>query len=161
MKAFIAQIERVNPKVNAIVTFLPDAALAAARKFDRSSRQRRTTPTWQVEHASRPRGWHDDPQKEGTVSERLPTGTDEEREAAVEAASLAVQRGELIVLPTDTVFGIGADAFDPAISPPRLRARSRWSPRQPRLGWTSPAAARWLTHRSPNSAACHPRSGKA
>ena len=30
MKAFIAQIERVNPKVNAIVTFLPEAALAAA-----------------------------------------------------------------------------------------------------------------------------------
>ena len=36
MKAFIAQIERVNPKVNAIVTFLPEVALAAAKKFDRN-----------------------------------------------------------------------------------------------------------------------------
>ena len=36
MKAFIAQIERINPKVNAIVTFLPELALSEARKFDRS-----------------------------------------------------------------------------------------------------------------------------
>jgi amidase len=35
MKAFIAQVERTNPKVNAIVTFLPEAALAEARKLDR------------------------------------------------------------------------------------------------------------------------------
>jgi len=35
MKVFIAQIERVNPKVNAIVTFLPEQALAHARKMDR------------------------------------------------------------------------------------------------------------------------------
>jgi L-threonylcarbamoyladenylate synthase len=43
---------------------------------------------------------------------RYPTTTDEEREAAVEAASLAVQRGSLVVLPTDTVYGLAADAFD-------------------------------------------------
>ena len=34
-KAFIAQIERVNPKVNAIVTFLPEHALKAAKALDR------------------------------------------------------------------------------------------------------------------------------
>jgi amidase len=34
MQAFIAQIERVNPKVNAIVTFLPEQALKAAKAFD-------------------------------------------------------------------------------------------------------------------------------
>ena len=38
VKAFIAQIERVNPKVNAIVTFTPELALKAAKKADRSSR---------------------------------------------------------------------------------------------------------------------------
>jgi L-threonylcarbamoyladenylate synthase len=43
---------------------------------------------------------------------RYPTTTDEEREAAVEAASLAIQRGALVVLPTDTVYGLAADAFD-------------------------------------------------
>ena len=35
MKAFIAQIERVNPRVNAIVTFLPEQALKAAKAMDR------------------------------------------------------------------------------------------------------------------------------
>jgi len=35
MRAFIAQIERVNPKVNAIVTFLPEEALKRARALDR------------------------------------------------------------------------------------------------------------------------------
>ena len=34
MKAHIAQIERVNPKVNAIVTFVPEQALKEARKLD-------------------------------------------------------------------------------------------------------------------------------
>jgi amidase len=34
MRAHIAQIERVNPKVNAIVTFLPEQALRAARAAD-------------------------------------------------------------------------------------------------------------------------------
>jgi len=44
MKAFIAQIERVNPKVNAIVTFLPEAALAAAKKFDRNFKSGKSKP---------------------------------------------------------------------------------------------------------------------
>src|SRR5438874_4868202 len=35
MRAFIAQVERVNPKVNAIVTFLPGQALKAAKAVDR------------------------------------------------------------------------------------------------------------------------------
>jgi amidase len=35
MRAFIARIERVNPKVNAIVTFLPEQALKRARALDR------------------------------------------------------------------------------------------------------------------------------
>src|SRR5580765_2101983 len=39
MRAFIAQIERVNPKVNAIVTFLPDQALKAAKALDRQKKK--------------------------------------------------------------------------------------------------------------------------
>jgi len=38
MKAFIAQIERVNPKVNAIVTFVPELALKKARELDRKKK---------------------------------------------------------------------------------------------------------------------------
>ena len=37
MRAFIGQVERANPSVNAIVTFLPDEALAEARKLDRKA----------------------------------------------------------------------------------------------------------------------------
>jgi L-threonylcarbamoyladenylate synthase len=36
----------------------------------------------------------------------------EQRAAAVDEAGAAIERGECIVLPTDTVYGIGADAFD-------------------------------------------------
>jgi amidase len=44
MRAFIAQIERVNPKVNAIVTFLPEAALASAKKLDSRSKALKRGP---------------------------------------------------------------------------------------------------------------------
>ncbi|WP_372727672.1 L-threonylcarbamoyladenylate synthase [Nocardioides sp.] len=59
------------------------------------------------------------------TSERYPTSTDEERETAIEAASLAIQRGELVVLPTDTVYGVAADAFDPAAVRSLLAAKGR------------------------------------
>lgn len=59
------------------------------------------------------------------VTDRFSTSSDDEREAAIEAASLAVQRGELVVLPTDTVYGIGADAFDPQAVRSLLAAKGR------------------------------------
>lgn len=59
------------------------------------------------------------------VTDRFTTSSDDEREAAIEAASLAVQRGELVVLPTDTVYGIGADAFDPQAVRALLAAKGR------------------------------------
>ncbi|WP_139980868.1 L-threonylcarbamoyladenylate synthase [Nocardioides litoris] len=59
------------------------------------------------------------------TSERYPTTTDEEREAAVQAATVAVQRGDLVVLPTDTVYGIAADAFDPDAVADLLEAKGR------------------------------------
>ena len=49
----------------------------------------------------------------------------EAREAALEDATLAVRRGELVVLPTDTVYGLGADAFDPAAVRRLLAAKGR------------------------------------
>jgi L-threonylcarbamoyladenylate synthase len=45
-------------------------------------------------------------------SVRYPTSTDADRAAAVDAASLAIQRGRLVVMPTDTVYGLACDAFD-------------------------------------------------
>jgi tRNA threonylcarbamoyl adenosine modification protein (Sua5/YciO/YrdC/YwlC family) len=59
------------------------------------------------------------------VSTTFPTATEEELEAAIEAAALAVQRGGLVVLPTDTVYGLGADAFDHAAVQALLDAKGR------------------------------------
>jgi len=44
MQAFIMQIERVNPKVNAIVTFLPELALSGAKKFDKNFKSNKSKP---------------------------------------------------------------------------------------------------------------------
>jgi L-threonylcarbamoyladenylate synthase len=47
------------------------------------------------------------------------------RVAGVDAAVAAARAGELIVLPTDTVYGIGADAFIPAAVITMLAAKGR------------------------------------
>ncbi len=44
---------------------------------------------------------------------------------SLDAAVHAVGRGELVVLPTDTVYGIGADAFDPRAVQALLDAKGR------------------------------------
>ncbi|MCD4526193.1 L-threonylcarbamoyladenylate synthase [Nocardioides sp. cx-173] len=59
------------------------------------------------------------------MSTRYPTGTPEELEAAVAAASVAIQRGRLVVLPTDTVYGVAADAFDAEAVASLLAAKGR------------------------------------
>ncbi|NAZ87135.1 L-threonylcarbamoyladenylate synthase [Kineococcus indalonis] len=47
------------------------------------------------------------------------------RERGLAAAESAVKRGEVVVLPTDTVYGIGADAFSPAAVRKLLEAKGR------------------------------------
>ena len=59
------------------------------------------------------------------VSNRFDTNDDIEREEGIAAAALAVQRGQLVVFPTDTVYGVGADAFDPASVRRLLAAKGR------------------------------------
>lgn len=66
-----------------------------------------------------------DAPEETTSASRFGTETTADTETAVSAAALAIQRGELIVLPTDTVYGIGADAFDPAAVRDLLAAKGR------------------------------------
>ncbi|MFH9352162.1 L-threonylcarbamoyladenylate synthase [Kitasatospora sp. NPDC017646] len=48
-----------------------------------------------------------------------------ERAAGLREACAALRRGELVVLPTDTVYGVGADAFDPEAVARLLRAKGR------------------------------------
>jgi L-threonylcarbamoyladenylate synthase len=59
------------------------------------------------------------------MSNRFSTAEPTEREAGIAAAALAVQRGQLVVLPTDTVDDIGADAFTPAAVRRLLAAKGR------------------------------------
>jgi L-threonylcarbamoyladenylate synthase len=48
-----------------------------------------------------------------------------DRAEAITSAVDAISRGELVVLPTDTVYGIGADAFIPSAVAAVLRAKGR------------------------------------
>jgi tRNA threonylcarbamoyl adenosine modification protein (Sua5/YciO/YrdC/YwlC family) len=59
------------------------------------------------------------------MSNRFATDDPTEREAGIAAAALAVQRGQLVVLPTDTVYGVGADAFSPEAVRALLAAKGR------------------------------------
>ena len=59
------------------------------------------------------------------MTQRFATADPTEREAGIANAALAVQRGKLVVLPTDTVYGVGADAFSPAAVKRLLEAKGR------------------------------------
>lgn len=56
---------------------------------------------------------------------RYDTSVESERAEGIAMASMAVQRGELVVLPTDTVYGLGTDAFDPQAVQRLLKAKGR------------------------------------
>jgi tRNA threonylcarbamoyl adenosine modification protein (Sua5/YciO/YrdC/YwlC family) len=49
----------------------------------------------------------------------------EQRAEGIAAAAAAVLSGELVVIPTDTVYGLGADAFSPAAVTRLLAAKGR------------------------------------
>ena len=82
-----------------------------------------TTRTWPAVTASSPPPGR----AEASADEqalRLP-GSRRSGPRAIEAAVTAARAGELIVLPTDTVYGIGADAFIPAAVTTLLAAKGR------------------------------------
>jgi tRNA threonylcarbamoyl adenosine modification protein (Sua5/YciO/YrdC/YwlC family) len=59
------------------------------------------------------------------VSTRYDASDPAQREAGLTAATTAIRAGELVVLPTDTVYGLGADAFDPVAVQRLLDAKGR------------------------------------
>ncbi len=61
----------------------------------------------------------------GAVSQRFSCDVEEDLTRGIEAATTAVRSGRLVVLPTDTVYGLAADAFDPAAVRRLLRAKGR------------------------------------
>ena len=59
------------------------------------------------------------------MSSRYDCADPQQRESGIVAAVTAVQHGGLVVLPTDTVYGIGADAFTPSAVAALLAAKGR------------------------------------
>jgi tRNA threonylcarbamoyl adenosine modification protein (Sua5/YciO/YrdC/YwlC family) len=59
------------------------------------------------------------------VSTRFQTSDPEQLEQGLTAAVGAIRSGELVVLPTDTVYGVAADAFDPPAVARLLAAKGR------------------------------------
>src|SRR6202035_1194378 len=59
------------------------------------------------------------------MSARYDCADTQQREEGLVAATSAVQEGQLVVLPTDTVYGIGADAFTPSAVNALLAAKGR------------------------------------
>jgi L-threonylcarbamoyladenylate synthase len=61
----------------------------------------------------------------GAMSARYDCADAQQREEGLAAAVSALQQGQLVVLPTDTVYGIGGDAFTPAAVTALLAAKGR------------------------------------
>jgi tRNA threonylcarbamoyl adenosine modification protein (Sua5/YciO/YrdC/YwlC family) len=59
------------------------------------------------------------------MSARYDCADTQQRDEGLVAAVAAVQEGQLVVLPTDTVYGVGADAFNPAAVSALLAAKGR------------------------------------
>jgi tRNA threonylcarbamoyl adenosine modification protein (Sua5/YciO/YrdC/YwlC family) len=59
------------------------------------------------------------------VSLHFTTGNPDERERGLDVAANAARRGDLVVLPTDTVYGLGCDAFNPDGVAALLAAKGR------------------------------------
>jgi tRNA threonylcarbamoyl adenosine modification protein (Sua5/YciO/YrdC/YwlC family) len=84
------------------------------------------------------------------MAERYPAVFQQDLDAAVDAAARAITRGELVVLPTDTVYGIGADAFDPAAVTALLEAKGRGREMPPPVLVSSAATLDALAVRVPD-----------
>ena len=59
------------------------------------------------------------------MSLRFDLSVESQREAGLSEATRTVQRGRLVVLPTDTVYGVGCDAFDEDAVERLLEAKGR------------------------------------
>ncbi|MGZ4640367.1 MAG: L-threonylcarbamoyladenylate synthase [Actinomycetes bacterium] len=59
------------------------------------------------------------------VSTRYDVTDPAQHEAGIAAAATVIRAGQLVVLPTDTVYGLAADAFDPAAVRRLLAAKGR------------------------------------
>lgn len=75
-----------------------------------------------------------------------------EREKGIAAAVAAVRRGDLVVLPTDTLYGIGCDAFKKQAVSALQRAKGRGRDTPPPVLIGSRRTLDGLAHRLPKAA---------
>lgn len=59
------------------------------------------------------------------MTQTFDTTNEAQRSTGIASAVSAVKAGRLVVLPTDTVYGVGADAFDPSAVTALLTAKGR------------------------------------
>ena len=59
------------------------------------------------------------------MTQTFDTTDEAQRSTGIASAVSAVKNGRLVVLPTDTVYGVGADAFDPGAVTALLAAKGR------------------------------------
>lgn len=78
---------------------------------------------------------------------------DTDAETGLAEAASAVRRGACIVLPTDTVYGIGANAFDPAAVQGLLDAKERGRDMPPPVLVAEPSMLRAVADDVPQAAA--------
>lgn len=84
-----------------------------------------------------------------SVSTRYDAADEAMLEAGLAAATTAIRAGELVVLPTDTVYGLGADAFDPVAVARLLEAKGRGREMPPPVLVGSPATLEALASQLP------------
>jgi L-threonylcarbamoyladenylate synthase len=85
------------------------------------------------------------------VSRRYDCSDPDQRAAGLREAASAVKRGELVVLPTDTVYGVGADAFSPSGIAALLAAKGRGRDMPVPVLVGSPTTLHGLVSRFPES----------
>ena len=94
------------------------------------------------------------------AAQRFSTADETEREAGIANAALAVQRGRLVVLPTDTVYGIGADAFDAESVRRLLAAKGRGREMPPPVLVSAPTTLDALAVGVPSYARASPQASR-
>lgn len=83
------------------------------------------------------------------MSTRYDCADEDMLESGLAAATTAIRAGELVVLPTDTVYGLGADAFDPVAVARLLEAKGRGREMPPPVLVGSPATLDALASQMP------------
>jgi len=80
------------------------------------------------------------------MSARFDCADPDQRAEGLAAAEAALRRGELVVLPTDTVYGVAAEAFDPVAVEALFKAKGRGRDRPPPVLVGTVRAAMALIH---------------